>query len=53
MVDELPGSIAELHATKGEAGLRALSGIGATIAAEITGWLESFTLENPPAEFTG
>jgi hypothetical protein len=38
-VDELPESIAELYRAQGEEGLRKLSGIGKSMAAEIAGWL--------------
>ena len=37
--DECPQSIAVIHASMGESGLRALPGINAGIAAEIGGWL--------------
>ena len=39
-VDELPGSIADIYQEKGEAGLRALPGIGKSLAAEIAQWLQ-------------
>ncbi|MBN2086182.1 MAG: hypothetical protein JW748_13265 [Anaerolineales bacterium] len=38
-VDECPQSIAVIHASMGESGLRALPGIGAGIAGEIAKWL--------------
>jgi len=38
-VDEWPESIAELYATRGEAGLRTLPGIGESLAHQIAGWL--------------
>jgi hypothetical protein len=38
-VDELDQSIGEIYATKGEAGLRELPGIGKSIAAQIAKWL--------------
>ncbi len=38
-VDEWPESIADAHAAKGEAGLRALPEVGAAIAAEIASYL--------------
>jgi DNA repair photolyase len=40
-VDELDASIGDIYATKGEAGLRELPGIGKSIAAQITKWLVS------------
>jgi DNA repair photolyase len=39
-VDELPESVALLHAARGEAGLRELPGVGRSIAARIATWLE-------------
>ncbi|MBN1995023.1 MAG: hypothetical protein JW953_20175 [Anaerolineae bacterium] len=41
-VDEWPESIAEIYQAKGEAGLRALPGIGRSLAGEIAGWLQEF-----------
>ena len=38
-VDEWPASVAEIHAQKGEGGLRELPGIGKTISGEIAKWL--------------
>jgi hypothetical protein len=38
-VDEWPESVAEIYATRGEAGLRELPGIGKSIASRIAGWL--------------
>jgi len=38
-VDELDESIGDIYATKGEAGLQALPGIGKSIAAQIAKWL--------------
>jgi DNA repair photolyase len=38
-VDEWPEGIADVFASKGDPGLRALPGVGAGIAAEIAGWL--------------
>jgi DNA repair photolyase len=38
-VDEWPESIADLYAARGEARLRELPGIGASLAAVIAGWL--------------
>ena len=39
-VDECRESIAEIHATKGEAGLCELPGIGKSLSARIAAWLE-------------
>ena len=39
-VDEWPESVAELHAVRGEAGLRELPGIGKSLAGEIARWLQ-------------
>ena len=39
-VDEWPESMAELYAARGEAGLRELSGIGKSLAGQITRWLQ-------------
>jgi DNA repair photolyase len=38
-VDEWPESLAGIYTTKGEAGLRALPGLGQGMAKEIAGWL--------------
>ena len=38
-VDESPESIAEIHASRGEAGLRALPNIGKSLGARIARWL--------------
>lgn len=39
-VDELPESIRDLWAARGEAGLRGVPGIGIDLAREIAGWLD-------------
>jgi DNA repair photolyase len=39
-VDELPGSITELYAERGEAGLRELPGIGVRLAGLIAHWMD-------------
>jgi DNA repair photolyase len=39
-IDEWPVPIGELFSARGEEGLRALPGIGSTIAADIAGWLK-------------
>lgn len=39
-VDEWPESVTELHALRGEAGLRELPGIGKSLAGEIARWLQ-------------
>ena len=39
-VDGWPESVAELHAVRGEAGLRELPGIGKSLAGEIARWLQ-------------
>jgi DNA repair photolyase len=41
IVEAWPESVADIHASKGFAGLTALPGIGKSIAAEIAGWLSS------------
>jgi DNA repair photolyase len=38
-VDEHPTSVAEILATRGEAGLRELPGVGSSIAREVAGWI--------------
>jgi DNA polymerase/3'-5' exonuclease PolX len=38
-VDECPESIAALYDSRGEAGLRELSGIGRSLAGQIAAWL--------------
>jgi DNA polymerase/3'-5' exonuclease PolX len=38
-VDECPESISMLYDTRGEAGLRELSGIGKSLAGQIAAWL--------------
>jgi hypothetical protein len=39
-VDEWPKSVAEVHAVRGEAGLRELPGIGKSLAGEMARWLQ-------------
>jgi hypothetical protein len=41
-VDEWPESIAKIYQAKREAGLRALPGIGQSLAGEIAGWLREW-----------
>jgi DNA repair photolyase len=41
-VDEWPESMAEIYQAKGESGLRALPGIGQSLAGEITRWLREW-----------
>jgi DNA repair photolyase len=49
-VDELDESIGDIYATRGEAGLQALPGIGKSIAAQIARWLAA---ENGAGGSTG
>ena len=44
-VDEWPESIAGIYQARGEAGLRALPGVGKSLAAEIARWLPEMSLE--------
>jgi DNA repair photolyase len=46
-VDEWPESIADIYWAGGEAGLRALPGIGRSLAGEIARWLGESTTERP------
>jgi DNA polymerase/3'-5' exonuclease PolX len=47
-VDEWPESVAGFLASKGEAGLRALPGIGNSIAAEVAGWIAEEGIDRKP-----
>jgi hypothetical protein len=48
-VDEWPESVADIYCAAGEAGLRALPGIGKSLAGEIARWLRESTTERPTA----
>jgi DNA repair photolyase len=47
-VDEWPANVGEFFGAEGEAGLRALPGIGASIAAEMGAWLHAIQLPCVP-----
>jgi DNA repair photolyase len=49
-VDEWPESVEALYRASGEPGLRALPGIGKSIAGRIAGWLDEQTTTTPASE---
>jgi DNA polymerase/3'-5' exonuclease PolX len=41
VVDDWPDDLADVHQARGEAALRALPGIGASIGQQVAGWLQN------------